>query len=409
MVLHSVLSRCLVSLPEDCHFKMGNHVDQFFRIYQLKPLMRKQPSQNIQSSPDRLSLSLPPSEKKALPSHIEKLMAKPPPKPTACGQCTKCRKHKGCRKVARWNAKYARDTPEESLSSPFFVQQEKIAPVKVNALDYEEELRRRKQMKQNALKLLLEKAEKKALASKVVVKEVVKEIDKSGDASKQVWSSGKPKEVVTDEEELIEVVGKVVGAGEAQEFEFGEEAITVEDELLGQDLGEVLQESGSAMVEDCNVKETSCTAGETVAEKRDEHADHQYTLGCPFKVTCAELKFVHKYNLDVHMFKEHEVGEMPDDSLRPKEELVSQATEQEMTNEKEDIGLEFKEPNSNIAERPLSPIIMSSRKRSSLSSPCSVSPKTTCGFNTPSPSLDRRSKALASVITSNQREVCLCR
>ena len=121
MVLHSVLSRCLVSLPEDCNFKMGNHVDQFFRIYQLKPLMRKQPSQNIQSSPDRLSLSLPPSEKKALPSHIEKLMAKPPPKPTACGQCTKCRKHKGCRKVARWNAKYARDTPEESLSSPFFV------------------------------------------------------------------------------------------------------------------------------------------------------------------------------------------------------------------------------------------------------------------------------------------------
>ena len=117
MVLHSVLSRCLVSLPEDCNFKMGNHVDQFFRIYQLKPLMRKQPSQNIQSSPDRLSLSLPPSEKKALPSHIEKLMAKPPPKPTACGQCTKCRKHKGCRKVARWNAKYARDTPEESLSS----------------------------------------------------------------------------------------------------------------------------------------------------------------------------------------------------------------------------------------------------------------------------------------------------
>ena len=297
-----------------------------------------------------------------------------------------------------------------NMSNKGNVQQEKIAPVKVNALDYEEELRRRKQMKQNALKLLLEKAEKKALASKVVVKEVVKEIDKSGDASKQVWSSGKPKEVVTDEEELIEVVGKVVGAGEAQEFEFGEEAITVEDELLWQDLGEVLQESGSAMVEDCNVKETSCTAGETVVEKRDEHADQEYTLGCPFKVTCAELKFVHKYNLDVHMFKEHEVGEMPDDSLRPKEELVSQATEQEMTNEKEkEIGLEFKEPNSNIAERSLSPIIMSSRKRSSLSSPCSVSPKTTCGFNTPSPSLDRRSKALASVITSNQRKVCLCR
>ena len=275
-----------------------------------------------------------------------------------------------------------------NMSNKGNVQQEKIAPVKVNALDYEEELRRRKQMKQNALKLLLEKAEKKALASKVVVKEVVKEIDKSGDASKQVWSSGKPKEVVTDEEELIEVVGKVVGAGEAQEFEFGEEAITVEDELLWQDLGEVLQESGSAMVEDCNVKETSCTAGETVVEKRDEHADQEYTLGCPFKVTCAELKFVHKYNLDVHMFKEHEVGEMPDDSLRPKEELVSQATEQEMTNE-EEIGLEFKEPNSNIAERSLSPIIMSSRKKSSLSSTYSVSLRATCA-------------------TSNQREVFLC-
>ena len=64
-----------------------------------------------------------------------------------------------------------------NMSNKGNVQQEKIAPVKVNALDYEEELRRRKQMKQNALKLLLEKAEKKALASKEVVNEVVKEID----------------------------------------------------------------------------------------------------------------------------------------------------------------------------------------------------------------------------------------
>ena len=38
-VLHSVLSRCLAVLPADCPFKLGNHIGQFFRKYQLKPLV----------------------------------------------------------------------------------------------------------------------------------------------------------------------------------------------------------------------------------------------------------------------------------------------------------------------------------------------------------------------------------
>ena len=71
-----------------------------------------------------------------------------------------------------------------------------------------------------------------------------------------------------------------------------------------------------------------------------EHVDQEHTLECPFKVVCADIKFVHKYHLDVHLFKEHKVGKMPDDSLRPKEELVSQVTEQEMTYDEEEIGLE---------------------------------------------------------------------
>ena len=39
MVLHSVLSSCLAVLPPDCPFRMGNHVGQFFRLYELKPLV----------------------------------------------------------------------------------------------------------------------------------------------------------------------------------------------------------------------------------------------------------------------------------------------------------------------------------------------------------------------------------
>ena len=38
-VLHSVLSRCSAVLPADCLFRMGNHVGQFFRMYELKPLV----------------------------------------------------------------------------------------------------------------------------------------------------------------------------------------------------------------------------------------------------------------------------------------------------------------------------------------------------------------------------------
>ena len=38
-VLHTVLSRCLAVLPADCTFRIGNHVGQFFRLYNLKPLV----------------------------------------------------------------------------------------------------------------------------------------------------------------------------------------------------------------------------------------------------------------------------------------------------------------------------------------------------------------------------------
>ena len=69
------------------------------------------------------------------------------------------------------------------------------------------------------------------------------------------------------------------------------------------------------------------------------HVDQEHCLECPLKVTC-ELKFVHKYHLDVHLFKDHKIGKMPSDSLRPKEELVSQATEEEMAIDEEEVGLE---------------------------------------------------------------------
>ena len=69
------------------------------------------------------------------------------------------------------------------------------------------------------------------------------------------------------------------------------------------------------------------------------HVDQDHCLECPFKVTC-ELKFVHQYHLDVHLYKEHKVGKMPSDSLRPKEEVVSQAREEEVSVDEEEVGLE---------------------------------------------------------------------
>ena len=229
--------------------------------------------------------------------------------------------------------------------------------VKLSAWDaVNEELRRRQQMNMKVPK------------GPEVVEDIVKEAVAGGDVSKQVENSeerdGNNSQARVDVEELIEVVGKVVGVGEGQEFEFDDQAIVVEDELLGNGgQGEVDQGSdvGSVVGQDA-VKEATgegekSSVGKAVVEKQGEPT----------------------------------------------------------------------ESSPEIAERSLSPIIMSSRKKARLSSPKSTPlkatlqrstpPKVTYGINTPSPTLERRSsaappehllrRAISSLIRSNEEKVHL--
>merc|ERR1719319_1612010 len=47
--------------------------------------------------------------------------------------------------------------------------------------------------------------------------------------------------------------------------------------------------------------------------------DSPQWFGCPFRQTC-EVKFVHKFHLDLHLFECHRVGLRPSEGLRPREE-----------------------------------------------------------------------------------------
>ena len=76
-----------------------------------------------------------------------------------------------------------------------------------------------------------------------------------------------------------------------------------------------------------------------VFEVFEVHVEQEHLLECPMKVTC-ELRFVHKYHLDVHLFEAHKIGRMPDDSLKPKEELVNQVKDEDMLMDDEEVGLE---------------------------------------------------------------------
>ena len=209
-----------------------------------------------------------------------------------------------------------------------------------------EELRRR------------QKENMKVPVSDGVAEYIVKEACGDGeDASKQAGCPGEKgvnnSQVQVADEELIEVVGKVVGGGDGQEFEFDEEEIVVEDELLHNDQGGVDQVidvgtgsvfGGDIIKEASGEKDAKCNAGAAV-EKQGEQM----------------------------------------------------------------------ESSPEIAERSVSPIIMSSRKKACLSSssstpskttsPSSSTPRAIYGFNTPSPSLERKSRALSSLIRSRERKV----
>jgi len=220
----------------------------------------------------------------------------------------------------------------------------KIAKLSADVIN--EELQKRQQMNM------------KIPTGEGVVKDIVKEACDGVEASKKWGTPGEKginnSQVSIGDGELIKVVGKVVGVGngERQEFEFDEEVIEVEDELLGVDQGsDIGKVVGGDIVEESSGEGEQSNPGATM-EKQGMQTE-----------------------------------------CRPE-----------------------------VAERSVSPIIMSRGKKARLSSPSSTPSKaaspsstpskaasrsstpTTYGFDTPSPSLERKSRVLASLIMSDERK-----
>ena len=183
-VLHSVLSRCSAVLPTDCLFRMGNHVGQFFRMYDLKPpvtnvegtgsstqetplihkfLVRQpvkketaaDPDYHPDSMSDAESDSNPCSDAVLSPDLVKDEGAKavaiaPKPsksllskegkgnverenawqaigfaaaeKPSACSECWGCWRNKQCYEVAKWERKQAAILKDQSSPSLFLAR-----------------------------------------------------------------------------------------------------------------------------------------------------------------------------------------------------------------------------------------------------------------------------------------------
>jgi len=185
-VLHSVLSRCLAVLPADCSLRMGKYVGQFFRLYELKPLVTNvdgntkevplihkflvrlpvkketaadpdyhpdsmtdvesdsDPCSDVVLSPnsvkdegaasDQMCPTLPKfSSGKSLMSREGKLTAErenawqamgfaAADRPSACLECWGCWRNKQCHEVAKWDRKQAAILKDKSASSPFLAR-----------------------------------------------------------------------------------------------------------------------------------------------------------------------------------------------------------------------------------------------------------------------------------------------
>ena len=185
-VLHSFLSRCLAVLPADCSLRMGNFVGQFFRLYELKPLVTNvdgrtkemplihkflvrqpakketaadpdyhpdsmtdvesdsDPCSDVVLSPDsvkdegaasaKVCSTLPkPFSAKTLMSQEGKLNAEKEnawqamgfavtDKPSACLECGGCWRNKQCNVVAEWERKQAAILKDKSASSLFLAR-----------------------------------------------------------------------------------------------------------------------------------------------------------------------------------------------------------------------------------------------------------------------------------------------
>ena len=223
--------------------------------------------------------------------------------------------------------------------------------VKLSARDVvNEELRKRQQMNM------------KIPTGEGVVEDIGKEACGGGDASKQSGSSDEKGEnnsqVRVDHGELIEVVGRVVGVGKGQEFEFDREAMKVLGVNQGSDVGKVV---GDAIVKKESGNGEKSNAGATV-EKQGRQPESS--------------------------------PEIAERSVSPI--IMSRGKKARLSS------------NSSTPSKATSPISIPSKATTPISIPSkatSPSSTPTHGFDTPSPSLERKSRVLASLIMSDERKV----
>ena len=226
---------------------------------------------------------------------------------------------------------------------------QKIA--KLSARDVvNEELRKRQQMNM------------KIPTGEGVVEDIVKEACGGGDASKQSGSSDEKGEnnsqVRVDHGELIEVVGRVVGVGKGQEFEFDREAMKVLGVNQGSDVGKVV---GDAIVKKESGNGEKSNAGATV-EKQGRQPESS--------------------------------PEIAERSVSPI--IMSRGKKARLSS------------NSSTPSNATSPISIPSKATTPISIPSkatSPSSTPTHGFDTPSPSLERKSRVLSSLIMNDERKV----
>ena len=236
---------------------------------------------------------------------------------------------------------------------------QKIA--KLSARDVvNEELRKRQQMNM------------KIPTGEGVVEDIGKEACGGGDASKQSGSSDEKGEnnsqVRVDHGELIEVVGRVVGVGKGQEFEFDREAIKVLGVNQGSDVGKVV---GDDIVKKESGNGEKSNAGATV-EKQGRQPESSPEIA--------------ERSVSPIIMSRGKKARLSSNSSTPSKATSPSSTPSNATS-----------PIS-IPSKATTPISIPSKATSPSSTP-------THGFDTPSPSLERKSRVLSSLIMNDERKV----
>ena len=241
--------------------------------------------------------------------------------------------------------------------------------------------------------------------------------------SKQVSSdSSRPALVgglkLRDISELTNASAKVSRVSEESQEEV---SIVVEDELLPQVCGQ----QKDFVVEHDNVKEASGDVREARTKMVKGEKDYRSGVHEEPEGSLAGKEIVAPLSDEADEAKK-KVGQESRAEQVPRSANCSALHSPTMTPEKMEENLLLptitpttkgdhprETPSADLSNNPGSPISSSKRKKTPKSSPISKSPETNFGFQTPSPSLETRSRAISSLIRSDEDQVtlalkCIC-